>query len=169
METINTKFFRIYRSRDVVGAQIGGAMKNVLAIACGILEGRQLGNNAKSALLTRGLAEITRLGIAKGALAETFYGLSGVGDLTLTCNDLKSRNFSLGVALGEGLHLTEIIEGRTSIAEGIYTSSSLSSLAKQLDVDLPICSAVDGVLNHSADIDETINNLLERPLKAENA
>ena len=102
-------------------------------------------------------------------MAETFYGLSGVGDLTLTCNDIKSRNFSLGVALGQGQSLTAIIENRTSIAEGVYTASSLISLAKQLDVDLPICSAVDSVLNHSADIDETINGLLERPLKAENA
>ena len=169
METLNARFFRIYRSRDVIGTQIGGAVKNVLAIACGIIEGRKLGNNAKSALITRGLAEITRLGIAKGAQAETFYGLSGLGDLTLTCNAMQSRNFSLGVALGQGEKLQDIISERISIAEGVYTASTMISLARQLNVDLPICSAVDGVLNHSNDIDASINTLLLRPLKLETA
>ena len=169
METLNTPVFRIYRSRDMIGAQIGGAVKNVLAIACGIVEGRELGNNAKSALITRGLAEITRLGIAKGAQAETFYGLSGLGDLTLTCNAMQSRNFSLGVALGKGGKLQDVLNKRISIAEGVYTASTMVSLARQLNVDLPICSAVDGVLNHSNDIDASINALLIRPLKAETA
>ena len=169
METLNTPVFRIYRSRDMIGAQIGGAVKNVLAIACGIVEGRKLGDNAKSALITRGLAEITRLGIAKGAQAETFYGLSGLGDLTLTCNAMQSRNFSLGVALGQGNKLQDVLNERISIAEGVYTASTMTSLARQLNVDLPICSAVDGVLNHSDDIDASINALLIRPLKAENA
>lgn len=169
METLNSRFFRIYRSRDIVGAQIGGAVKNVLAIACGIIEGRKLGKNAKSALLTRGLAEITRLGIAKGAQAETLYGLSGLGDLTLTCNAMQSRNFSLGVALGQGEKLEHIIGERISITEGIYTASSIVSLAQRLNVDLPICSAVNGVLNHANDIDDSINALLMRPLKAENS
>jgi glycerol-3-phosphate dehydrogenase (NAD(P)+) len=169
METLNTPVFRIYRSLDMIGAQIGGAVKNVLAIACGIIEGRKLGNNAKSALITRGLAEITRLGIAKGAQAETFYGLSGLGDLTLTCNAMQSRNFSLGVALGQGEKLRDVLNERISIAEGVYTASTMTSLARQLNVDLPICSAVDGVLNHSDDIDASINALLIRPLKAENA
>ena len=169
METLNTHFFRIYRSRDVIGTQIGGAVKNVLAIACGIIEGRKLGDNAKSALMTRGLAEITRLGIAKGAQAETFYGLSGLGDLTLTCNAMQSRNFSLGVALGQGEKLQDVINERISIAEGVYTASTMTSLARQLNVDLPICSAVDGVLNHFNDIDASINTLLLRPLKLETA
>ena len=169
METLNTRFFRIYRSRDVIGTQIGGAVKNVLAIACGIVEGRKLGNNAKSALITRGLAEITRLGIAKGAQAETFYGLSGLGDLTLTCNAMQSRNFSLGVALGQGEKLQDIINERISITEGVYTASAMTSLARRLNVDLPICSAVDGVLNHFNDIDASINTLLLRPLKLETA
>ena len=137
----------------------------MLAIACGIVEGRNLGSNARSALITRGLAEITRLGIAKGALAETFYGLSGLGDLTLTCNEMQSRNFSLGFALGKGKQLQDIIEERISITEGVYTASSLTVLARRLNVELPICSAVDGVLNHSKDIDSTINALLVRPLK----
>ena len=169
METLNTRFFRIYRSRDVIGTQIGGAVKNVLAIACGIVEGRKLGDNAKSALITRGLAEITRLGIAKGAQAETFYGLSGLGDLTLTCNAMQSRNFSLGVALGQGEKLQDVINERISITEGIYTASAMTSLARRLNVDLPICSAVDGVLNHFNDIDASINTLLLRPLKLETA
>ena len=167
METLSTRFFRTYRSRDIIGAQIGGAVKNVLAIACGIVEGRNLGSNARSALITRGLAEITRLGIAKGALAETFYGLSGLGDLTLTCNEMQSRNFSLGFALGKGKQLQDIIEERISITEGVYTASTLTVLARRLNVELPICSAVDGVLNHSKDIDSTINALLVRPLKLE--
>ena len=169
METLNTRFFRIYRSRDVIGTQIGGAVKNVLAIACGIVEGRKLGDNAKSALMTRGLAEITRLGIAKGAQAETFYGLSGLGDLTLTCNAMQSRNFSLGVALGQGEKLQDVINERISITEGIYTASAMTSLARRLNVDLPICSAVDGVLNYFNDIDASINTLLLRPLKLETA
>jgi glycerol-3-phosphate dehydrogenase (NAD(P)+) len=169
MEFLSARFFRIYRSRDVIGTQIGGAVKNVLAIACGIVEGRKLGDNARAALVTRGLAEITRLGIAKGAQAETLYGLSGLGDLTLTCNAMQSRNFSLGVALGQGRTLEEIMGERNSVAEGVFTASSVTALAQRLGVDLPICSAVDGVLNHSANIDGTINALLTRPLKAETA
>ena len=169
METLNSTVFRIYRSRDVIGTQIGGAVKNVLAIACGIVEGRKLGDNAKSALITRGLAEITRLGIAKGAQAETFYGLSGLGDLTLTCNAIQSRNFSLGVALGQGKKLNDVLSERISVAEGVFTASTMISLARQLNVDLPICSAVNGVLNQSSDIDASINALLLRPLKLETA
>ena len=169
METLSTRYFRIYRSRDVIGSQIGGAVKNVLAIACGIVEGRKLGDNTRAALVTRGLAEISRLGIAKGAQAETLAGLSGMGDLTLTCNAIQSRNFSLGVALGSGQRLEDILSERNSVAEGVFTASSVTDLARRLNVDLPICSAVDGVLNHGANIDATINGLLARPLKAETA
>ncbi len=169
METLSARYFRIYRSRDVIGSQIGGAVKNVLAIACGIVEGRKLGDNTRAALVTRGLAEISRLGIAKGAQAETLAGLSGLGDLTLTCNAIQSRNFSLGVALGGGQSLEDILGERNSVAEGVFTASSVTDLARRLDVDLPICSAVDGVLNHGANIDATINALLARPLKAETA
>ena len=169
METLSTRYFRIYRSRDVIGSQIGGAVKNVLAIACGIVEGRKLGDNTRAALVTRGLAEISRLGIAKGAQAETLAGLSGMGDLTLTCNAVQSRNFSLGVALGSGQRLEDILSERNSVAEGVFTASSVTDLARRLNVDLPICSAVDGVLNLGANIDATINGLLARPLKAETA
>ncbi|MDP6428565.1 MAG: NAD(P)H-dependent glycerol-3-phosphate dehydrogenase [Rhodospirillales bacterium] len=169
METLSSRHFRIYRTRDVIGAQMGGAVKNVLAIACGIVEGRKLGDNTRAALVTRGLAEITRLGAAKGARPETLAGLSGLGDLSLTCNAMQSRNFSLGVALGEGISLEEVLGQRNSVAEGVFTASSVTDLARRLDIEAPICVAVDGVLNHFADIDATIAGLLSRPLKEETA
>jgi glycerol-3-phosphate dehydrogenase (NAD(P)+) len=164
---LSSATFRVYTSDDLIGAQIGGAVKNVLAIACGIVEGRKLGNNARAALITRGLAEIMRLGAAKGARPETLAGLSGLGDLTLTCNALQSRNFSLGVALGEGQALGDILASRRTVAEGVYTASSVTDLARRLGVELPICTAIDGVINHFADIDATIQGLLNRPLKQE--
>lgn len=164
---LSSSRFRIYGSDDVIGSQIGGAVKNVLAIACGIVEGRNLGDNARAALITRGLAEIVRLGAAKGARPETLSGLSGLGDLTLTCNAMQSRNFSLGVALGEGRSLDEIVGSRNSIAEGVFTASSVTELARRLGVEVPICTAVDGVINHFAAIDATIESLLSRPLKDE--
>ena len=159
--------FRIYGTEDLIGAQVGGAVKNVLAIACGIIEGRSLGDNARAALITRGLAEIVRLGLAKGAQAETFMGLSGIGDLTLTCNAMQSRNFSLGVALGRGEALADILGARESVAEGVFSASAVTALAVRLGVELPICVAVNRVLNHSADIDATIAGLLARPFRAE--
>ena len=166
-EALGTRFFRIYRSTDVVGAEVGGAVKNVLAIACGIVEGRRLGDNTRAALTTRGLAEIVRLGVAKGGRRETMMGLSGIGDLILTCNNIQSRNFSLGVALGEGESLDDILAARDSVAEGVFSAASVSGLARRLDVDMPICLAVDGILNHFADIDATISGLLARPFRAE--
>ena len=162
-ESLGTPTFRTYRSPDIIGAQLGGAVKNVLAIACGIVDGKGLGENTRATLITRGLAEIARLGIAKGALAETLMGLSGIGDLTLTCNAMQSRNFSLGVALGRGQPLEDILAERRSVAEGVYTASSVTDLAGRLGVDMPICLAIDGVLNHFAEIDATIDGLLARP------
>lgn len=159
--------FRIYRSDDPIGAQVGGAVKNVLAIGCGIVEGRGLGDNARAALITRGLAEIVRLGTAKGAKAETLMGLCGVGDLMLTCNAMQSRNFSLGVALGRGEVLADILGARASVAEGVFSAASVSQLAARLKIDMPICLAVDGILNHFADIDASIEGLLSRPMKQE--
>ena len=161
--------FRIYRSDDLIGAQIGGAVKNVLAIGCGIVDGRGLGDNARAALITRGLSEIVRLGLAKGARAETLMGLCGIGDLVLTCNAMQSRNFSLGVALGRGEALANILDARSSVAEGVFSAASVSGLARTLDVDMPLCLAVDGILNHFADIDATIEGLLSRPMKQETA
>ncbi len=164
---LGTPRLRIYRTGDLIGAQLGGAVKNVLAIACGIVEGRNLGQNARAALITRGLAEIVRLGLAKGAQTDTLMGLSGLGDLTLTCTALQSRNYSLGVALGRSEALAAILESRASIAEGVFTASSVTDLARRLDVDMPICTAIDGVLNHYADIDAAIAGLLSRPFKPE--
>ena len=164
---IGSARFRTYRSDDPVGAQMGGAVKNVLAIACGIVQGRGLGDNARAALITRGLGEIVRLGKAKGGRPETLMGLSGLGDLTLTCNAMQSRNYSLGVALGEGVNLDEVLRGRASVTEGVFTASSVAGLAERLDVDMPISAAVDRVLNEGADIDETIAGLLARPALAE--
>ena len=166
-EALGTSRFRIYRSDDIVGAQVGGAVKNVLAIGCGIVEGRGLGDNAKAALITRGLAEIVRLGLAKGAKAETLMGLSGIGDLVLTCNAMQSRNFSLGVALGQGESLDGILAARTSVAEGVFSAASVSKLAGSLSIDMPLSVAVDGILNHFADINATIEGLLARPAGAE--
>ncbi len=160
---LGSKHFRVYRSDDPTGAQVGGAVKNVLAIACGIVEGRGLGDNAGAALVTRGLAEIVRLGKAKGARTETLMGLSGIGDLILTCNAMQSRNFSLGVELGGGRALEDILAGRRSVAEGVFSASSVSALARRLDVEMPICTAVDGILHNFADIDATIAGLLDRP------
>ena len=166
-QALRTPEFRIYQSRDMVGAQVGGAVKNVLAIACGIVEGRGLGDNARAALITRGLAEIVRLGIAKGAKPETFLGLCGLGDITLTCNAMQSRNFSLGVALGKGEALDAVLGARNSVAEGVFTASSVCELARSLGVEMPIAQAVNDILNTGADIGETISALLARPLRAE--
>lgn len=164
---LGSRTFRPYRSADVVGSQIGGAVKNVLAIACGVVEGRNLGDNARAALITRGLAEITRLALALGGRAETLMGLSGLGDLTLTCSSLQSRNMSLGAALGEGRALADILAARRSVAEGVYTAAAVVGLAGRLGVDMPICAAVDAILNRGAGLDETIDGLLSRPFRGE--
>ena len=159
--------FRPYWASDVIGAQIGGAVKNVVAIACGVVEGRGLGQNARAAVITRGLAEIARFGRARGAQMETLMGLSGLGDLTLTCNSESSRNFSLGARLGEGQALEQILAARHSVAEGVYTAAALAAEAARLGVDMPICDAVDAACNRGADLSETIEALLARPFTAE--
>ena len=159
--------FRPYTGDDVIGAQIGGAVKNVLGIACGIAEGRGFGDNARAALITRGLAELTRLCLAKGGQAETMMGLSGLGDLVLTCTSTQSRNYSLGLALGAGRSLAGILGERNSVAEGVFTASAAVSLAEKLGIEMPIAGAVDAVLNRDADIDVVIEALLSRPLRAE--
>ncbi len=166
-QALATPHFRIYRSDDIIGAEIGGAVKNVLAIACGVIEGRNMGDNTRAALITRGLAEIVRLGVAKGAEARSLMGLAGIGDLTLTCTALQSRNYSLGVALGEGRALDDILGERNSVAEGIFTAASVIGLALEIGVEVPICAAVNGILNQGADIDETIAGLLNRPFTSE--
>jgi glycerol-3-phosphate dehydrogenase (NAD(P)+) len=164
---LGTREFRPYLSSDPVGAEIGGAVKNVLAIACGIVAGRRLGDNARAALITRGLAEMTRLAVAKGGRAETLMGLSGLGDLVLTCTAMQSRNHSLGAALGEGRALPEILGERRSVAEGVDSAAAVADLAARLGVEMPISAGVDAILHHGAAIDETIELLLARPFRSE--
>ena len=159
--------FRPYSSHDPIGAEIGGAVKNVLAIACGIVEGKGLGDNARAALITRGLAEMVRLGIAKGAAAETFRGLSGLGDLVLTCTAVQSRNYALGAALGRGLRREEALAGRRAVVEGVASAAAVARLAERLGVEMPITGAVDGVLHRGIAIDMMIDSLLSRPPRAE--
>ncbi len=167
VQALGRPTFRPYLSDDPIGAEIGGAVKNVLAIACGIVQGRELGDNARAALITRGLAEILRLGRAKGAHAETLMGLSGLGDLVLTCTGQKSRNFSLGIALGQGQSLDAATAGRRSVAEGATTAPAVVGLAERLGVEMPIAASVNAILHHSASIDATIEALLSRPFKSE--
>lgn len=166
-DRLSSDRFRPYSGDDVIGAQIGGAIKNVLAIACGIAEGRGFGDNARAALITRGLAELTRLCVAKGGRPETMMGLSGLGDLVLTCTSVQSRNYSLGVALGDGRALADILGERNSVAEGVYTASAATALAASLDIEMPIAAAVDAVLNQGAEINTVIEALLARPLRTE--
>ena len=164
---LGTPGFRPYVSDDPIGSEIGGSVKNVLAIACGIVAGRGLGDNARAALITRGLAEMVRLAVAKGGRRETLMGLSGLGDLTLTCTATQSRNCSLGAALGAGQSLAQILGGRRSVAEGVDTAAAVTELAARLGIDMPIVGAVDAILHHGAGIDATIQSLLTRPFRAE--
>jgi len=159
--------FRTYTTDDVIGAQVGGALKNVLAIAGGIVLGHGLGENARAAMITRGLPELIRLGVASGARRETFLGLSGLGDLILTCSSMQSRNYSLGVALGEGRTLAEVLETRRSVTEGVATAQAVMATAGADDLDLPICDAVFQVVAKGAAIDATLEKLLSRPFTAE--
>lgn len=159
--------FRPYVTDDVIGAEMGGAVKNVLAIACGVVEGRGLGQNARAALITRGLAEMVRLAVSKGARSATCMGLSGLGDLMLTASSTQSRNYSLGVALGQGRALADILAERRSVAEGVDSAKSVTALAATLGIEMPICGAVAGLVQGTATIDETISGLLSRPFNAE--
>jgi glycerol-3-phosphate dehydrogenase (NAD(P)+) len=167
IEAIGTPHLRPYLSDDVTGAETGGAVKNVLAIACGICEGRAFGDNARAALITRGLAEMTRLCVAKGGRAETMMGLSGLGDLTLTCTSTQSRNYSLGVALGKGDRLDDIMAARRSVAEGVFSAAAVAALARHLGIEMPIVAAVDAVVNHGETVDTAIQGLLMRPFGVE--
>lgn len=159
--------FRPYYCDDVTGAEIGGAVKNVLAIACGVVDGLRLGQNARSALISRGFAEMLRFGLALGAKAETLNGLSGIGDLVLTCSSTSSRNFSLGKALGEGMSADEAMSGRLSVAEGAHTAPILSRLASERRVEMPIVDAVCALLAGELPASEVASQLLARPLRAE--
>ena len=162
---LGAKRFRPYISDDIIGAQLGGAIKNVIAIACGIVHGRRMGENACAALLTRGVAEIARLGVAMGAKKETLLGMCGIGDLMLTCSSMQSRNFSLGVALGEGKTLDETLGPRKAVTEGVHSAKATLSLAKKHEVDMPITSAVNSCLHEGVSIDEAIEEMLNRPFR----
>jgi glycerol-3-phosphate dehydrogenase (NAD(P)+) len=165
--TLGIPTFRPYVADDLIGAEIGGAVKNVIAIACGMAEGRKLGDGARAALITRGFAELTRLGLAMGAKAETLSGLAGLGDLVLTCTSLSSRNTSLGAALGEGRALKDILAERRSVAEGAESAPAVIALAAKYNVEMPICAAVDSIIAERISIDDAIRALLSRPFKAE--
>jgi glycerol-3-phosphate dehydrogenase (NAD(P)+) len=159
--------FRPYASTDVIGAEIGGAVKNILAIACGIVDGAGLGLNARAALISRGFAEMTRFGLAKGARAETLAGLSGLGDLVLTCSSVSSRNFSLGKGIGEGRSAADFLSDCRTVAEGAFTAPVLARLARDRGIDMPIVAAVDALVAGRADVDQVLGELLSRPPKIE--
>ena len=159
--------FRIYISDDVAGAEIGGAVKNVLAIACGIVEGKGLGQNARAALIGRGFAEMTRFGLAFGAKRETLAGLSGLGDLVLTCSSTSSRNYSLGKGIGEGRSAAELLADSKTVAEGAFTAPVLARLARLKDIDMPIVVAVEALIEGRANVDEVLGALLSRPARSE--
>ncbi len=159
--------FRPYLTTDVVGAEIGGAVKNVLAIACGVVDGAGLGLNARAALIARGFAEMTRYGLARGARAETLGGLSGLGDLVLTCSSVNSRNFSLGVGLGQGRPAAALLADRRTVAEGAATAPVLAASARARGVEMPITDAVAALLAGEVDVGGAIQALLARPLRVE--
>jgi glycerol-3-phosphate dehydrogenase (NAD(P)+) len=164
---LSRPMLRPYYSDDVTGAEIGGAVKNVLAIACGVVEGLKLGQNARAALIARGYAEMLRFGVARGARAETLAGLCGLGDLVLTCSSTSSRNFSLGKALGEGLTAAEALAGKASVAEGASTAPVLADLAERNGIAMPIVTAVNRLLSGQARAADVVAELLARPLRAE--
>lgn len=166
-QEIGAAAFRPYYTDDVIGAEIGGALKNVLAIACGIVAGKALGESARAAVTARGFAEMGRLGAALGARPETLGGLSGLGDLILTCSSDMSRNFSLGRALGEGRSIDEILGARSSVSEGAMSAVAVARLAETHNLDMPICQAIDAVISGRQNIDTAIGNLLARPFTAE--
>lgn len=165
---MNSHYFRPYYCDDLVGVQIGGAVKNVIAIACGMATGKAMGKNATAALMTRGLVEMKRLAEVKGGQAETLSGLSGLGDLILTCSSKTSRNMSLGYAIGQGEPLDSLLSfNRSGLTEGVVTSESVFQLSRNLGVSMPICHMVHEVLTGQTDLDMAINDLLSRPLTEE--
>lgn len=159
--------FRPYASADMTGVALAGALKNVIALAAGMTMGAGLGENARAALITRGMAEIMRLGLAMGARAETFMGLAGIGDMMLTCHATTSRNYSCGVALGAGQNLDDIMKTRKSVTEGVTTVAPALALAKRNNVEMPICEAVHDVIQDKINVGAALAQLMARPLKGE--
>ena len=167
-EKLSVRQLRSYYSDDVLGAQIGGAVKNVIAIACGAVMGRGLGESSRAALVTRGLAEMSRLANAMGAKKETLMGMCGVGDMILTCSSMQSRNYSFGMEIGKGNDPQDILKSRHAVTEGFYTSKALMVLAKKNAVDMPICEAVYQCLNEGLGFRDAIEKMLDRPVRKEN-
>ncbi len=167
MRSIGRPHFRIYWSDDLVGAEAGGAIKNVLAIACGVCDGLGLGRSAHAALIARGFAEMTRLGVAMGGRPETLAGLCGLGDLVLTCSSPQSRNMSFGMELGRGKSATEILASRMAVTEGAETAPAVVELGRKLNVDLPICQVVLDMIEGRLDARAAVGQLLNRPMKDE--
>jgi glycerol-3-phosphate dehydrogenase (NAD(P)+) len=167
MRSIGRPHFRIYWSDDLVGAEAGGAIKNVLAIACGVCDGLGLGRSAHAALIARGFAEMTRLGVAMGGRPETLAGLCGLGDLVLTCSSPQSRNMSFGMELGRGKSAIEILASRTAVTEGAETAPAVVELGRKLNVDLPICQVVLDMIEGRLDARAAVGQLLNRPMKDE--
>ena len=159
--------FRVYTSDDVIGVELGGALKNIIAVAAGILDGIGLGDNSKAALMTRGLAEITRLGVALGAKPETFYGLSGIGDLIVTCSSRHSRNRSVGERLGKGEKLSGIMGGMKQVAEGIWNAKAARDLAREHGIEMPITEEVCAIVENGKDPRQALKDLMGRDPKAE--
>jgi glycerol-3-phosphate dehydrogenase (NAD(P)+) len=169
INALGTPRFRPYLATDLVGAEIGGAVKNVLAIACGISEGRNLGKSAHAALIARGFAEMTRLALKLGAQRETLSGLCGLGDLVLTCSSPQSRNMSCGLALGRGVSLDDIMASRRAVTEGVASAPAIMALANRNGVEMPICEAVDAILAGRLSVEDAIETLLSRPFTLETA
>ena len=166
-EIFNTQYFRVYTHDDIIGAEMGGALKNVMAIAAGIAESLGLGNNARASLITRGLIEMTRLAVAIGARERTFSGLSGIGDLVLTCTSPLSRNYTVGMKLGQGLKLKEILGLTKSVAEGVATAESAYALSQKYSIEMPIIEQVYKILYEDKDPSLAVKDLMERSLKSE--
>lgn len=167
MASIGATHFRPYLSDDLIGAELGGAIKNVLAIAAGVVAGREFGESARAALIARGFAEFQRLGVALGAKAQTMAGLSGLGDLILTASSPQSRNMSLGLELGKGRMLDDILSERNSVAEGVATAPAITGLASKAGVEMPICAAVAALVSGAKSVDDVVQGLLSRPFKTE--
>ncbi|RJQ40628.1 MAG: NAD(P)-dependent glycerol-3-phosphate dehydrogenase [Nitrospiraceae bacterium] len=166
-EILNTNHFRVYTNNDLIGVELGGALKNVMAIASGISDGLGLGNNARAAMITRGLAEMRRLGLAMGAREETFSGLSGLGDLVLTCTSVASRNYTTGIKLAQGVRLDDILSQTKAVAEGVDTTESAYHLSKKYNVEMPIVEQIYKVLYEDKNPAEAVNDLMNRALKSE--
>lgn len=166
-EAFQTRYFRVYTSTDVRGVELGGSLKNVIAIAAGVVDGLGFGNNSRAALITRGLAEITRLGVAAGADPRTFAGLAGMGDLILTCTGALSRNRSVGVELGRGRSLDDILGGMVMVAEGVRTAKSAHDMARKMGIEMPIVDAMHAILFGGLDPREAVTTLMLREPKAE--